>query len=158
MGMIMKMGNRGSLRKGENLMVRNGICAMGASFLLLVCQPLVLSQEPPKLEPPSTAPSATQIPADDPVMRAILERSLPLPIPPPSIESGSAQSVRSVKPDARWRIAERLLKQARLLERDAESIEALGDEDTAKELRKLAQGTRNQVLRLFKSLEIKSLP
>lgn len=152
----MKMGNRGSLRKGDNLMVRNGICAAGALCLVLVCQPIGLSQEPPKLESNPSAPSASQLPVDDPVMRAILERSLPLPSP--STELGAVQSTRSAKADTRWRIAERLLKQARLLERDAESIEALGDEDTAIELRKLAQGTRTQVLRLFKSLEIKSVP
>jgi hypothetical protein len=44
------------------------------------------------------------------------------------------------------------------MERDAESIEALGDQDTAMELRSIAQAIRTQVLRLFKSLEIKSLP
>ncbi|MCU0706769.1 MAG: hypothetical protein MUF23_00595 [Pirellula sp.] len=137
-------------------MVRSGMYAVTALCLFILCQQAGISQEPPKLDTAPSEQSLPPIPADDPVMRAILERSLPIPLP--SSESSALPPRPSGKADVRWRIAERLLRQARLMERDAESIEALGDQDTAMELRSIAQATRTQVLRLFKSLEIKSLP
>jgi hypothetical protein len=127
-----------------------------ALCLFILCQQACISQEPPKLDTTPSEQSLPSIPADDPVMRAILERSLPIPLP--STESSALLTRPAGKADARWRIAERLLRQARHMERDAESIETLGDEDTAMELRKIAQATRNQVLRLFKNLEVKSVP
>lgn len=91
--------------------------------------------------------NAQDPPLDDPIMRAILERAVLTPNKTPN--TSETLSKPSGKVADRWRIAERLLRQARILERDAESLQQLGDTDAADALRQLAATTREQVVRIL---------
>jgi len=102
------------------------------------------------------------VPSDDPIMKAIQERAALVPAKgqkPSNTSDASSPTGRksadrkSAGPSSsgRWRIAERLLRQARIMERDADSLEQLGDTDAADAIRQLVATTREQVVRLLQS-------
>jgi len=112
------------------------------------------------------------VPSDDPIMKAIRERAALAPAKGLNASNASEASSPSDRKSAdrksadrksadrksagpsssdRWRIAERLLRQARIMERDAESLEQLGDTDAADAIRQLVATTREQVVRILQS-------
>ena len=101
---------------------------------------------------PNTLHTLPDVSSDDPIMKAIRERAALVPAngPKPSNPSDTP-SPAGRRSASRWHIAERLLRQARILERDADSLEQLGDTDAADALRRLATTTREQVIRILQT-------
>lgn len=114
--------------------------------VLLTCCSFGNAQDPPVRDLRESQDSAAA-PPDDPIMRAIQERAVLTPEKIPNASETRSKPPR--KADDRWRIAERLLRQARIMERDAESLQQLGDADAANALRQLAATTREQVIRIL---------
>jgi hypothetical protein len=108
--------------------------------LLLTCSLGTGAQDPP-----------SSLQSDDPIMQALRERAVIAPIQPGRLSENPTQPSR--RPTDRWRMAERLLRQARILERDAKSLEQLGDAEIADSLRQLAAKTREQVLRILQNID-----
>lgn len=98
---------------------------------------------------PNTLPDVS---SDDPIMKAIRERAALVPAngPKPSNPSDTPSPVGR-RSASRWHIAERLLRQARIMERDADSLDQLGDTDAADAIRQLAVTAREQVIRILQS-------
>lgn len=111
---------------------------------------LALAQDPNQ-QPPTPPSILDTIPPDDPIMRAIRERAGI--VPANSSLVAETRPAASRKTPNRWRIAERLLRQARFMERDADSLEQLGDVEIAKSLRQLASSARLQVVRMLQVAE-----
>lgn len=95
--------------------------------------------------------STSEVAPDDPIMQAIRERA--------AIASGkptsplSSRSKTSRKSADRWSVAERLLRQARIMERDADSFDQLGESEAANTLRQLAATTREKVAQMLQIAE-----
>jgi hypothetical protein len=125
------------------------------STVLLACSSFVHAQDPPVRDlrdSQDAAPiprSLSAIPDDDPIMQAIRERAGLAPKKDSHQSDTSSQTVR--KSADRWRIAERLLRQARMMERDANSLEQLGDLEAASALRQIVATTREQAVRTLQA-------
>jgi hypothetical protein len=150
----------GKMGEDQMLYVMSRICR-----LFVVCSAIVsigslqgTAQDPPvgtlneakeSVPVPNTPPDVS---SDDPIMKAIRERAALVPAngPKPSNPSDTP-SPATRRSASRWHIAERLLRQARILERDADSLEQLGDTDAADSLRQLAATTREQVIRILQT-------
>jgi len=127
--------------------------AVAVCGILLVAHALnAIAQAPPQEQPSPALPSKSEIVSpDDPIMQALRERALIAPAPASSPSETHPQPVR--KSADRWRVAERLLREARRIERDADSLEQLGHTDIAETLRQVAATTREQVVRILKVAE-----
>lgn len=115
-------------------------------ILGIVCANLAVTQDP-KQQPPASPSTVDNVPPDDSIMRAIRERAVIVPANPSLVSENRPAASR--KTHDRWRIGERLLRQARIMERDAESLEQLGDVEIAESLRQLAASIRQQVVRML---------
>lgn len=138
--------------------IRDNLAIAGCLLLLILASQCTIAQDPPAQAPapllgqplpPETTPSA--IPSDDPIMQALRERAVIAP--EKSLFPSQPHSKPSRRND-RWRIAERMLRHARIMERDADTLEQLGDVAIAESLRQLATATRHQVVRLLQASEI----
>jgi hypothetical protein len=143
--------------------------------LVSVCSVIVSisSMQGPAQDPPtgtlneakdsaSIPKTLADVPSDDPIMKAIRERAALDPAKGLNALNASEASSLADRKSAdrksarlsssdRWRIAERLLRQARIMERDADSLEQLGDTDAADAIRQLVATTREQVVRILQS-------
>jgi hypothetical protein len=138
--------------KGEDRML---LAVSRTCRLVLVCGAIVsihawqgIAQDP--LPVPETQ---SEVSSDDPIMKAIQERAA-LVVPAKGSSAWNPSKTPSPtrrKPADRWRIAERLLRQARIIERDADSLEQLDDGDAAEALRQLAVNIREQVVRILQT-------
>lgn len=124
-------------------------------LFLTVCSLYGIAQDPP-VKKHSESQDSDPIPrvlsdvsVDDPIMQAIRERAGLAPAKTPKASNISSQPIR--RSADRWRIAERLLRQARMLERDANSLDQLGDVEVASALRQIAVTTRAQAVRTLQA-------
>jgi hypothetical protein len=121
-----------------------------SSVLLTACAMTGLAQDLAQ-QPPAPLPITDTIPPDDPIMKAIRERAVIAPAKPSSFSETHPKISR--KSSDRWRIVERLLRQARIMARDAESLEQLGDAESAEALTQLATSLRQRVVRMLQVAE-----